>query len=132
MAITLNLAGVETGFDPLEPGLYEGRIKSIEQKTSNAGKPYISMGIQLVENAEKKVGKNRQVFANFSLQENALWKIKQFLIRFGHSKEELEGAFDFEPGDWIGKDVVVALEPPDAGYTMNSVKDVYSPETVPA
>lgn len=126
MAIKLDFSDIDVGgFEALPDGTYPGVIAAITQERGkSSGKPYLKMVIKLQESEELGVKKGRQVFTNFSLQPQALWRLKQLMIRLGWSKDELDSEFDLEPGDLIGRDVVTKLGPANAGYSGNNVLDV--------
>ncbi len=116
----------KTGFDPLEPGYYTGRIKEISQEVGkNSGKPYLKFTLALDPDADRSVQKGRMAWTNFSLQPNALWRLKKLLVDLGEDKSALEGEFEFDPNTLLGTEVVIQLDSPDAGYSNNKVTNVF-------
>ena len=127
MGIKLDFSDVDTGrFGVLPNGLYGATIAKITQeKGKSSGKPYLAFVLKLHPDEDRGAKKGQQVYDNYSLQPKALWKLKQLLVRLGWSKEELEDEIDFDPSDLIGREVVVELTQPNAGYDINQVKNIY-------
>ena len=101
MAIRVDFTGVQSGFEKIEPGTYLARVESIEQKMSQAQKPYLNWKFSIVGGEYD----NRKAFYMTSLAPNALWKLKDTLIKaFGFTKEDLAGAFDLDVEELIGQE----------------------------
>ena len=107
MPIKLNFEGVTTtGFQPWpvkEP--IEFTIFNISlEKGKESGEPYLKFEFKHTES-------NRKAWRNFSLQPGALWALKKLLVDLGVEQEELEGDFEFEPKDILGKTVTLKFGP---------------------
>jgi len=89
-------------------GLYRGRITKVEgpvPSRSTAGQFTINVEFFLEDTG------NRKIWETFSLQGNALWRLKEFLVGLGI--EVPEGKFQFDPAaiQDMEVDVQVAQEP---------------------
>ena len=135
MGIKVDFSGVEAGggFKPLVAGAYSGTIFDIEQKKGQeSGKPYLAMTLKLNADEDRGVIAGRQAWSNFSLQPNALWKLKQLLVRLGFEEDALDGITDLDVTELLGLDVTVVLEAPEERRTTNNVRDIFGPEHVVA
>jgi len=108
MPIKLNFEGVNVdggGFEPWPVRTpVEFTISKIEPKIGrDSGKPYLEFEMN-------HVGSKRKAWSNFSLQPQALWMLKRLLLSLGIPREELEGDFDLEPRDLIGKTVYILFD----------------------
>jgi len=124
MVVKFNFTGVGTeGFDPWpeEEGI-PFTIAKIEMKDSK------SSGQPMVVFEFKHETSNRKAWRNFSLQAQALWGLKQFLIEIGVGEEELEEEFDFEPDEFIGTEVDLYFSPP-RDWNGKSVQDIVGVST---
>lgn len=122
MSIRVDFTGVSSGFEKIEPGTYLARVESIEQKMSQAGKPYLNWKFNLVGGEYD----GRKAFYMTSLSPNALWKLKDTLINaFGFSTEDLAGAFDIDVEDLIGQECALIIgEEEYQGEMRDRVLDV--------
>ena len=106
MGMHVDFTGVSSGFEKIEPGTYLARVTKIEQRMSQANKPYLNWEFQIVGGEYD----NRKAWYITSLAPNALWKLKDMLINaFGKSKEELAGEFDFDETEFIGEEVALII-----------------------
>jgi hypothetical protein len=97
MPIAIDMSGVgDGGFPVLAEGVYPGHVDKIElsPKPGPSGFHYLKFTYQSDE------GSKRNLFANYSLSPQALWKLKQDLTALG--VEVPEGEFEFEPADVLG------------------------------
>ena len=122
MGIRVDFTGVSSGFEKIEPGTYLARVEGIEQKMSQAGKPYLNWKFNIVGGEYD----GRKAFYMASLAPNALWKLKDTPIKaFGYSKEDLAGEFDFDPIDLIGHECALVVgEEEYQGEMRDRVLDV--------
>jgi len=130
-AIRIDLTGVSTGFEPIEAGYYPATIFSVEQKLSKASnKPMLVVQFSITAPPEA-VG--RRLYANYSLQPQALFKLKGMLEVLDMGMD-LEGAVNLQPTDLMGLPCVLAVaidETPD-GKPVNRITRVLSEdENVP-
>lgn len=118
----VDFTGVSSGFEKIEPGNYLARVESIEQKMSQAGKPYLNWKFNIVGGEYD----GRKAFYMTSLAPNALWKLKETLINaFGMDKEELSGEFDLDIESLIGEEVCLVVgEEEYQGEMRDRVLDV--------
>jgi hypothetical protein len=142
MPITIDFEGVNSeGFAPIEDGTYAATVTGVKAANArSSGKPMLEMEFTL-EPGENKALANRKLWRNYSLQPNALWNLKQTLVRLGI--EVPDGELALEPDEIIGKkcQLVVSLkdawdnaqeaDPDNPGQTrtkkQNDVDEVLSP-----
>jgi hypothetical protein len=105
--ISVDLTGIKTEFEPLEPGYYDAVVESCELKNSKAHQPILNWRFNII-NGEAE---GRKAFLTTSLQKQALWKFKQVLVALGYERTDLAGAVEFEPTDVIGMECVVVMVP---------------------
>lgn len=106
MAIHVDFTGVSSGFEKIEPGTYLARVSNIEERTSKAGKPYLNWEFTLIGGDVD----GRKTWYMTSLAPNALWKLKDMLVKaFGRDKEEVSGNFELDPTDYIGEEVALII-----------------------
>ena len=105
MPIKLDFSATQDNdFSPLDAGTYDATIFTIEQKLGRESKqPYLEFTYQLSD------GSNRRLWQNFSLQPQALWKLKQHLVALGQDPEKLAGEFEFDPRKLLGTAVAVSV-----------------------
>jgi len=97
-------------------------IKKVSGKESGSGKPYLKWTFKVMEEGECK---GRLLWLNTSLQNQALWRLKQILERLRGVKIP-KSVFDFNPKDIIGvkcRVIVVISE------ERNVVTDVFASAT---
>lgn len=107
MPIRVNFAGVnaDTGFEPWEVGVaIPFTIFNIKEGVSKAGNDKLTFEFQ-------QVGTKRKTWEDFSLLPTALFNLKRLLINLGYEKDDLEGDFDFEPKEILGKEVLITFGP---------------------
>ncbi len=123
MAIKVQLGGVQTGeFTALPNATYPVTVFEIEEKESQAGKPYLSFVFKIVEGHEHA---GRQFWHNVSLQEQALWNFKRVMIALGVPAEDMEADYEFEIADHLGKRCSVrVITERYEGTDRNRVKSV--------
>lgn len=106
MGIHVDFTGVSSGFEKIEPGTYLARVSKIEQRMSQAQKPYLNWEFTIVGGEYD----GRKAWYMTSLSPNALWKLKEVLINaFGKDKEDLAGNFEFDETDYIGEEVALVI-----------------------
>jgi len=122
-AIRIDLTGVSVGFEPVEAGYYAATVYNVRQKLSKASQqPMLEVQFSITEPAEFA---GRRLFTNYSLQPQALWKLKGFLQALP-TGQDLDGAIDLSPEDLMGLPCVLVVavgESPD-GSPNNSVTRV--------
>jgi hypothetical protein len=126
MAINVNLTGItDRDFEPVPAGKYLVEVASCELRTTgpNAktpGAPMINWGFRILDEAFS----GRMIFTNSLLGANSLWKLRQFLIAFGYTAEDLEGEFELEPDDMIGMIAMatVTMRADNQGEMRNDIR----------
>ena len=124
MGVKLDFSNVgEGGFSPMPAGTYPATIFNIEQKLGRESRqPYLEFTFKVKDS-------NRQQWSNYSLQPQAIWKLKQLLMTLGVPESELAGEMDWEPSTVYGKEVHLVLrETVYNGQPSNEVVDVLSSE----
>lgn len=119
--IVLNLAGVKTSFEPVPAGNYGVSIVKAEQKLAkSSGKPMIAVQYRVSEPEEHE---GRILFDNFSLQPQALWKLKTILEALDWPGVDEDG-LEFTADELLGAELVVSViqEPGRDGEMRNTVK----------
>ena len=121
MGITVDFTGVQSGFEPIPEGKYEATVFQVEQKTSQAGNPYLNWQFKI----QGGDFDGRRMFYMTSLTPQSLWKLKQVLHRLGYTDEQLEGEFELDLADLPGLEctIVVGHEQYN-GETRDRVLDV--------
>ena len=96
--INIDMSGASAGggFEVLPAGVYPAKVTECKMsaKPGQSGHHYLTFVYQA--QGENK----RNVWANYSLSPNALWKLKTDLTALGI--EVPDGTFEFEPEDVIG------------------------------
>lgn len=96
--LSVNFEGVEAGGGSAIPdGTYSFEIVSIEEKESSEGNPYLSAKMKITEGKHK----GATAYDNFSLQPQALWKLRTLLEVLGY--EVPEGEMEIEIEDLVGE-----------------------------
>lgn len=115
---TFDFTGTGGGFEPWpeEEGV-PFTIFNIEYKNAK------SSGQPMVVFEFKHVGSNRKAWRNFSLQPQALWGLKEFLVNLGIDETELEGKFDFDSDEFLGEEVELYFSAPRE-FNGREVQDV--------
>lgn len=130
-AIRIDLTGVTVGLEPIEAGYYPAVIHSVEQKLSKRSQePMLEVQFNVTEPAEV-VG--RRMFSNYSLQAQALWKLKGFLESLDTGMD-LEGKISIVPADLMGLPCILAIgidETPDGTMVNRVTRVLPEDETVP-
>lgn len=98
--MNLDFSGIKDR-EPLAEGIYEVTVLEVDDNaTSSKGSPMVKVTF------EEPESKNR-IFENFVLQDNTLWKIKEFLEALG--LEVPKGALDIDFRDFVGTTVTVKV-----------------------
>lgn len=125
MGIHVDFTGVSSGFEKIEPGTYLARVGKIEQRMSQANKPYLNWEFTITGGQYD----GRKAWYMTSLSPNALWKLKDVLINaFGKDREDLAGDFDLDTEELIGEEVALIIgEEMYNGEMRDRVLDVKDP-----
>jgi hypothetical protein len=128
MPIHIDMTGVSEGgtFAVLEPGIYDAHVDKIEMSANKgqSGYHYLTFVYQTDDSVK------RNIWSNYSLSPQALWRLKLDLTRLG--VEIPDGEFDFEPNDVVGTKcrVRVSKKPHYSrpGEEDNELEEVLPPE----
>src|SRR5260370_24200725 len=105
-------------------GLYPATIYNVERKNSNAGSDMLVLTLKITEGEWA----SHTIPDYYVLTLEQLGKLKGLLLALGWSSELLTGEFAFEPGDLLGKPVVIQVtHRPYEGQERNSIKATYGP-----
>lgn len=106
MPITLSLADVKTELEAVPAGNYAVTVASAKEGISKTGNPKIEVKLRIDE-PEEQAG--RILFDNFSLQPQALWKLKRWLYALGYSDDDFAGEFELDPEELVGLTCVASV-----------------------
>src|SRR5229473_2053861 len=124
MPVRLNFAGVETKGTfapwPVDEDINFTIFNVTQAKGKESKEPYLSFEF-------KQVDGNRRTWSNFSLQPQALWRLKKLLVDLGdHDEEELQGDMELNLDDLLGKEVVIKFGPVNQNSSGNDTQDIKS------
>lgn len=121
MPIKVNFTGVQlnSGFEPWPVNTpIPFTIFKITEAQSKAGNDKLVFEFQ-------QVGTKRKTWDDYSLLPQALFKLKRLLVSLGYDGESLEGNFDFEPNDILGREVLITFGPEhDVPGSANKKQDL--------
>jgi|AntAceMinimDraft_17_1070374.scaffolds.fasta_scaffold20685_3 hypothetical protein len=124
---TFNFDGPKKDFSLIPEGIYNTKIESIEEKTSQSGNKYKRITFRLFgEKAEKEKVNGRLVWDNLVLLEQAEWKIQNLLYACGLP---YEGSVTLSDGwkELIGKTLKLGIGAREyQNQTFNDVKNFYA------
>ena len=116
------------GFEPLEPADYNATIFEAKPGTSKAGQPKLSIVFKIQDGDYK----GRQQWLELSLQKQALWKVKGFLLAAGYPSEKMASGFELDTADLVGRPIVIRVGTREYNGTQrNEVTNTYAPGSVP-
>jgi hypothetical protein len=123
MALNLDFSSVPSR-DPLEEGVYLLQISEAQEKTSSTGNPMISVTYDVVSTQEgEAVEGSRKLWDNYSLQAQALFKLKELLEALGI---DTAAVVDLEVSDLVGQQVLAkVVQETYNGELRNRVKKIY-------
>lgn len=100
----VDFTNVETkDFELLPRGEYPLRVVEAEERDSQSSEyQYLNLSFEVIDGDFA----GRRVWDNPSYSPKALWKLKDFLAAAGYTEEDLSGAFEFDPADLVGVEVV--------------------------
>ena len=98
----VSLKDIKSGFDPIPEGSYLVRVVTIQHiPTSKSGNPYLKFEFEVSEGDHT----GRKLWANASLQSQALWKLRQILEAFGASFDDA----GFDTDDLVGLEAIAVV-----------------------
>lgn len=110
--------------EALEEGTYLLQIAKAEEKLSSTGNPMINIEYDVVATADgEAVQGGRKLWDNYSLQVQALFKLKELFNSLGMDTDNI---VDIELSDLIGMQVMAKLvQETYNGELRNKVKKLY-------
>lgn len=110
--------------EALEEGTYLLQIAKAEEKLSSTGNPMINIEYDVVATADgEAVQGSRKLWDNYSLQSQALFKLKELFNSLGMDTDNI---VDIELSDLIGLQVMAKLvQETYNGELRNKVKKLY-------
>jgi hypothetical protein len=125
MPITLNLQDVQTELEAIPAGNYPVVVAQMTEGVSkSSNQPMLTAKLRI----EGGDFDGRMLFDHFSLQTQALWKLKRFMGALGFGEEVLEDpAYELEPEDFVGMEVTASvIVEPYQGVDRNKVSGYYT------
>ena len=121
MGIRVDFTDVQSNFEPIPEGKYDAVVFDVEQRISQAQKPYLNWLLK-IQGGEFD---GRSAFFMTSLSPNALWKLKQVLHNLGWTSEELAGNLELDLVDLAGKECTIVITHEEYnGETRSRVSDI--------
>lgn len=110
--------------EPLEEGTYLLQVAEAQEKTSSTGNPMITITYDVVSTADgEPVEGNRKLWDNYSLQAQALFKLKQLFDAVGMDTSTV---VDMDISDLIGQQVMAkVVQDTYNGELQNRVKKLF-------
>ncbi|RLG78438.1 MAG: hypothetical protein DRO14_00445 [Thermoprotei archaeon] len=101
--IVIDLSNAESAWEAIPSGKYVAQLLSTEERESSSGNPMLvwQWEIALGEHA------GRQIRSYTSLQEHALFNLKQHIAAF--VKEELDGVWSGDTDDFVGRRALLTI-----------------------
>lgn len=123
MALNLDFSSVPSR-DPLDEGVYLLQIAEAIVKTSSTGNPMIAVTYDVLATTDgETVDGSRKLWDNYSLQAQALFKLKELLSALGI---DTSSVVDMEVSDLIGHQVLAKVtQETYNGELRNRVKKIY-------
>ena len=111
--------------EPLEEGTYLLTIAKAEEKLSSTGNPMISLEYDVNATIDgETVEGNRKLWDNYSLQSQALFKLKELFDALGMDTSNI---VDIEISDLVGQQVQAkVIQETYNGELRNRIKKLYS------
>jgi hypothetical protein len=106
----IDFSKVEDNSAIVPEGTYDVEVEKIEYRED---KNYYNWQFTIIGSDDPEIEtkyNGRKLWACTSLKDNALWKLKEFLIALGIDEESLSGEFNFEPDEFIGACAVAQVE----------------------
>lgn len=123
MALNLDFSSVPSR-DPLDEGVYLLQIAEAIEKTSSTGNPMISVTYDVLSTQDgETVDGSRKLWDNYSLQVQALFKLKELLSALG---VDTSAVVDMEVSDLVGQQILAkVVQETYNGELRNRVKKIY-------
>jgi len=127
MPFKIDMSDVGEGFEPIPAGAYPVVITTIKQSEEDgpSGYPYLILEMTVSDGEFE----NRKLWTNLSMSPKAAFKVKEFCLAAGVDEDELAGEFEFEPDDYEGAALEVAVKQESyEGVVRNRVTNFIVPE----
>ena len=104
----IDMSDVGEGFDPIPAGAYPIVVSTVKQSEEDgpSGFPYFILELTVAEGEFE----NRKLWTNLSMSPKAAFKVKEFLLAVGVPEEDLAGEFDFDPDEYEGATLEIAVK----------------------
>jgi hypothetical protein len=99
--LNLNLNDIKDGFELIPAGKYRAKVAAVEEKDSSSGNPMLVWTWKIMEGDAK----DKEIKSFTSLQEQALFGLKQHLTAFGASGQ----LTDFDPCRLVGRVALLTI-----------------------
>lgn len=124
MGIKVDFSNAGGSFEILEAGIYPVVVTNIEIRDSKSSE-FQYANVELVVNDGPRDG--YKLWTMVSFNPKAAFKLKEFLIAVGVSKEDLTGEADIEIEDYVGAGLEVSVISENYnGKLVNRVKEYIS------
>ena len=116
MPIRLDYSKAESGFKTLDAGFYRAKVFDVQTKTAgptakNAGAMLIEFTYKLTHVGEGESRGTRQVWNNFTIVPNQMWRFQEYLVKcHGYDPESFDEDFEFDESDVKGQEVILKLD----------------------
>jgi hypothetical protein len=100
----LDFTNVEEGFSLIPKGIYAVYVFDIQEKTSSAGNDMMKVILKIADGEFK----GRQVFANLTFVDTAMFKIREFLVACGATIPKKTVDIDFSK--CVGKKIRIEVQ----------------------
>jgi hypothetical protein len=127
MPFKIDMSDVGEGYEPIPAGVYPVVITSLKQSEEDgpSGYPYIIVEMTISDGEFE----NRKLWTNLSMSPKAAFKVKEFCLSVGVPEEELATEFEFEPDDYEGASLEVAVKQESyEGVMRNRITNFIVPE----
>jgi len=124
----VDFSDVKSSFEDVAPGKYPATVTKVEERVSQAGKPYIAWEFALTGGAYD----GRRLWLNTSLSPKALWRLKKMLTdAFEVDATALTGNYELDPQEYVGRDVALIVKTGEYnGKTRSEVDSVINAASV--
>ncbi len=126
--ISVDFTGVEAGGGRLLPeDTYQFEVEEVEEKEGeDSGQPYLAFTLKVTEGDYE----GTKAWDNFSLQPQALWKLRGFMEAAG--LETTDGPMEIDPEEFVGLIVTGAVIHEDYKGRQKHRIDGYQADDAPA
>jgi hypothetical protein len=127
----IDFTDAEDPFAPIDANTYRAKVEkvSIKQAKDNAkhpGSDYLAIEF-IVSEGQEFAGRHLWMNASMFADNKTIGMLKRTLLSLGYPEEKLEGSFEFDETDLVGKEcrlVVAVGTNPETQEKNNSVKRI--------